>query len=281
MITRENLDLIDRTLAEDLSIGDPTTDILIPNDLNSTAVLLAKENGVLAGLDIALEVFHRIDDLIVTTPLSFDGASIYTSDHLGKLEGSVASLLKAERTAVNFIQHLSGIATQTRSYVRAIDGYDTRIVDTRKTTPGLRSLEKYAVRIGGGRNHRQNLGDGILIKDNHIDALKRTGMTLADIIKKATDEASHTIRVEVEVENLDQLEEALTVGVGIVLLDNMDIEDIAKAVKLCKGKAFTEASGGITLETVREIAATGVDIISIGALTHSVAALDISMDILE
>jgi nicotinate-nucleotide pyrophosphorylase (carboxylating) len=176
---------------------------------------------------------------------------------------------------------MSGIATQTQRYVKAVEGHPVRIVDTRKTTPGLRFLEKYAVRMGGGQNHRQNLGDGILIKDNHIDALRGDGMSLGDVVKKAIREASHTIRVEVEVETLEQLDEALDAGAGIILLDNMDVEQMTIAVQIAKGKAFTEASGGITLETVRAVAATGVDIISVGALTHSVLALDISMDMLD
>ena len=280
-ITKEVRDLIDRALAEDLSIGDPTTDILIPPDMESTAALLAKEDGVLAGLDVGLEAFRRLDSRMATTPLMKDGASIRAGDHLGTIEGSVASLLKAERTAVNFMRHMSGIATETRRYVQAVDGYQARIVDTRKTTPGLRFLEKYSVRMGGGQNHRYNLGDGILIKDNHIDALRRDGMSLGDVVKKAIREASHTIRVEVEVEDLEQLEEALDAGAEFVLLDNMDFEQMAEAVRVARGKAFTEASGGITLETVRAVAATGVDIISVGALTHSVRALDISMDMVD
>ena len=280
-ITREIRDLIDRTLAEDLSIGDPTTDILVPPDLESTAVLLAKEEGILAGLDVGLEAFRRFDDRVSITALLEDGAPIRPGDHPGTIQGRVASLLKAERTAVNFMQHMSGIATQTQRYVKAVEGYPVRIVDTRKTTPGLRFLEKYAVRMGGGQNHRQNLGDGILIKDNHIDALRGDGMSLGDVVKKAIREASHTIRVEVEVETLEQLDEALDAGAGIILLDNMDVEQMTIAVQIAKGKAFTEASGGITLETVRAVAATGVDIISVGALTHSVLALDISMDMLD
>ena len=280
-ITREIRDLIDRTLAEDLSIGDPTTDILVPPDLESTAVLLAKEEGILAGLDVGLEAFRRFDDRVSITALLKDGAPIRLGDHLGTIQGRVASLLKAERTAVNFMQHMSGIATQTQRYVKAVEGHPVRIVDTRKTTPGLRFLEKYAVRMGGGQNHRQNLGDGILIKDNHIDALRGDGMSLGDVVKKAIREASHTIRVEVEVETLEQLDEALDAGAGIILLDNMDVEQMTIAVQIAKGKAFTEASGGITLETVRAVAATGVDIISVGALTHSVLALDISMDMLD
>ena len=280
-ITRDIRDLIDRTLAEDLSIGDPTTDILVPPDLESTAVLLAKQEGILAGLDVGLEAFRRFDDRVSITALLEDGSPIRPGDHLGTIQGRVASLLKAERTAVNFMQHMSGIATQTRRYVEAVEGHPVRIVDTRKTTPGLRFLEKYAVRMGGGQNHRQNLGDGILIKDNHIDALRGDGMSLGDVVKKAIREASHTIRVEVEVENLEQLDEALDAGAGIILLDNMDVEQMTTAVQIAKGKAFTEASGGITLETVRAVAATGVDIISVGALTHSVLALDISMDMLD
>ena len=277
-MTLETEALIDRALSEDLSIGDPTTDILIPPDLQGSASFVAKEQGVLAGLDVGVAVFQRFDRSLEAEVFIQDGESLQAGDLIATVSGRMNPLLKAERTALNFIRKMSGIATATSVYVREVDGYDVRIVDTRKTTPGLRALEKYAVRVGGGHNHRQNLGDGILIKDNHIEALKRMGMTLGDVVRKANREKSHTINVEVEVEDLSQVEEALEAGAKILLLDNMEPEDMAVAVRMAEGKAVTEASGNITLRTVREAAASGVDLISVGALTHSAKDLDISLD---
>ena len=190
----------------------------------------------------------------------------------------MASILKAERTAVNFLQHLSGIASETRRYVDAVSGLRAKIVDTRKTTPGLRKLEKYAVTMGGGRNHRQNLADGILIKDNHIEALALQGLSIGDVVRKAHAGASHTIKVEIEVEDIAQLEEVLDAGADLVLLDNMPPEQMREAVEVTDGRAVLEASGGITLATVRAIAETGVDIISVGALTHSAPAMNVGLD---
>jgi len=277
-MTREVTDLIDRALGEDLSGGDPTTDILIPPDLTGKAALVSREPGVLAGAEVGLTVFRRVDGELVTNALLEDGAEIGAGARIGTVEGRVASILKAERTAVNFVQRLSGIATETSRFVAAVDGSRARIVDTRKTTPGLRLLEKYAVRAGGGENHRQNLGDGILIKDNHIAALADRGLSLGDVVREAVRKAPHAVTVEVEVEDLEQLGQALEAGAEIVLLDNMDIELMIQAVALARGRALTEASGGITLDNVREVAATGVDIISVGALTHSARALNISLD---
>ena len=277
-MTLETEALIDRALAEDLSIGDPTTDILIPADMFGSASFLAKENGVLAGLDMALAVFQRLDSSLVAETYIGDGQGIRSGDLIAKVSGRMNPLLKAERTALNFLRRMSGIASETAAYVCEVEGYEVRIVDTRKTTPGLRALEKYAVRVGGGYNHRQNLGDGILIKDNHINALKDAGMTLGDVVRKANSEKSHTINVEVEVENLSQVEEALDAGAKILLLDNMDPEDMAVAVRMAEGRAVTEASGNITLTTVRAAAASGVDLISVGALTHSAKDLDISLN---
>ena len=277
-MTLETEALIDRALSEDLSIGDPTTDILIPPDLPGSASFVAKEKGVLAGLDVGVAVFQRFDRSLAAEVFIQDGEPLQVGDLIATVSGRMNPLLKAERTALNFIRKMSGIATATSVYVREVDGYDVRIVDTRKTTPGLRALEKYAVRVGGGHNHRQNLGDGILIKDNHIEALKRMGMTLGDVVRKANREKSHTINVEVEVEDLSQVEEALEAGAKILLLDNMEPEDMAVAVRMAEGKAVTEASGNITLRTVREAAASGVDLISVGALTHSAKDLDISLD---
>lgn len=277
-MTLETEALIDRALAEDLSIGDPTTDILIPADLLGSASFLAKEEGVLAGLDMALAVFQRLDSSLVAESYIEDGQGLTNGHLIAKVSGRMNLLLKAERTALNFIRRMSGIASETAAYVREVEGYEVRIVDTRKTTPGLRALEKYAVRVGGGYNHRQNLGDGILIKDNHINALRDAGMTLGDVVRKANSEKSHTINVEVEVEDLSQVEEALDAGAKILLLDNMSPEDMAVAVRMAEGKAVTEASGNITLKTVRAAAASGVDLISVGALTHSAKDLDISLN---
>ena len=271
--------LIDRALSEDLSIGDPTTDILIPDDMRGRADFVAKEAGALAGVDVALAVCKRVDGSLAVEAFMRDGATLKPGDVIARVSGRMASILKAERTALNFIRRLSGIATVTAAYVSAVEGYPTRIVDTRKTTPGLRALEKYAVRMGGGHNHRQNLGDGILIKDNHIQALAGLGMSLGDVVRKANSEKSHTINVEVEVEDMAQVEEALAAGARLILLDNMDAEEMAAAVAVARGRAVTEASGNITLKTVRAAAAAGVDIISVGALTHSSGALDISLDI--
>ena len=277
-MTLETEALIDRALSEDLSIGDPTTDILIPPDMHGKASFVAKQEGVLAGLDVALAVFRRFDRSLTATAHIQDGQPLASGDLIATVSGRMNPLLKAERTALNFIRKLSGIASDTADYVREVDGYDVRIVDTRKTTPGLRALEKYAVRVGGGYNHRQNLGDGILIKDNHIEALRALGMNLADVVRKANREKSHTINVEVEVEDLAQVEEALDAGAKILLLDNMEPEEMAVAVRMAQGKAVTEASGNITLRTVRAAAASGVDLISVGALTHSARDLDISLD---
>ena len=277
-MTLETEALIDRALAEDLSIGDPTTDILIPADMAGSASFLAKETGVLAGLGMALAVFQRLDSSLVADTYIEDGQGMGSGDVIARVSGRMNPLLKAERTALNFIRRMSGIASETAAYVREVEGYEVRIVDTRKTTPGLRALEKYAVRVGGGYNHRQNLGDGILIKDNHINALKDAGMTLGDVVRKANREKSHTINVEVEVEDLSQVEEALGAGAKILLLDNMNPEDMAVAVRMAEGRAVTEASGNITLTTVRAAAASGVDLISVGALTHSAKDLDISLN---
>jgi nicotinate-nucleotide pyrophosphorylase (carboxylating) len=278
LITFDIQNLIDAALAEDVLTGDPTTDVLIPPGLKGRAALVTRDAGVLAGIDVATAVFERFDPSLHTEALAPDGSSLSPGDSLARVSGSVASILKAERTAVNFLQHLSGIATETRRYVDAVAGLDARIVDTRKTTPGLRKLEKYAVTMGGGQNHRQNLADGILIKDNHIEALALQGIGIGDAVRIAHSGASHTIKVEIEVETIEQLEEVLNAGADLVLLDNMSPEQMRTAVKIARGRAIVEASGGITLETVRGIAETGVDIISVGALTHSAPAMNVGLD---
>ncbi|MBI4310715.1 MAG: carboxylating nicotinate-nucleotide diphosphorylase [Chloroflexi bacterium] len=277
-ITREILDIVDRALEEDLAFHDPTTACLVPPDQQGRAVVLAKAPGVLAGASVAGAVFSRMDPALTAQAVKQDGERLRPGDHILHIEGPASGILRAERTALNLIQRMSGIATLTSLYVKAVEGYPAHIVDTRKTAPGLRYLDKYAVRMGGGRNHRLNLADGILVKDNHIAALQARGVSLRETVERAVKLAPHTLKVEVEVETVEQAREALEGGAHILLLDNMNVEDMAEAVALAKGRAMTEASGGITLETVRAVAQTGVDIISVGALTHSVAALDISLD---
>ena len=281
LITPEIESLIDLALMEDLSIGDPTSDALIPPELTGKAVLIAKAEGVLAGVEVALAVFKRVDPSLSVHANIQDGSPLHPRGVIATVQGSASSILKAERTALNFLQRLSGIATETRRYVQTVSGHNCRIIDTRKTTPGFRTLQKYAIRAGGGFNHRRNLGDGILIKDNHIQALRGQGLSLGDIVKKAHANASHTIKVEVEVENLDEVKEALDAGAEILLLDNMGLKEMAQAVDMARGRAVTEASGGINLDTLKAVAETGVDLISSGALTHSSKALDISLDLIE
>jgi len=271
--------LIDRALAEDQTFNDPTTGSIIPPDLKGLGVIRSKANGVLAGVEVSLAVFRRVDPQLRTEALLPDGVALSPGVAVARVEGSAASILRAERIALNFLQRMSGIATDTSRYVKVVEGFKARIVDTRKTVPGLRYLDKYAVRAGGGANHRLNLADGILIKDNHIAALRSQGLSLGDTVKLALERAPFTVRVEVEVTNLEELQEALEVGAHIIMLDNMSLADMRRAVEIVNGRAIIEASGGINLETVRAVAETGVDIISVGSLTHSVRALDMSLDL--
>ena len=278
-ITPDMERLIELAIMEDYSAGDATTEALISPDIGGKATIVSDESGVLAGLDIALEVFHKMAPDVKTERLLSDGDFLETGSRIANIQGPLGSILTTERTSLNFLRKLSGVATETSKYVKAIKGTNATIIDTRKTTPGFRSLQKYAVRMGGGTNHRQNLGDGILIKDNHIRTLALEGMSLKDVIKKAHANASHTIKIEVEVEDLAQVKEALESGAQIILLDNMTPNEMGKAVALCGGKAITEASGGINLSSVRAAAESGVDLISVGALTHSAPDLDLSLDI--
>jgi len=272
-------EIIDRALAEDLGKGDVTTEALIPNDQQGTGFIVAKEEGILAGTGAANRVFHRVDPELKVDILLEDGARVKPGSKVTKVSGSIASILKAERLALNFLQRLSGIASETNHYVAGVEGLPVRIMDTRKTTPSLRSLEKYAVRAGGGGNHRMNLSDGILIKDNHLVALRSQGLNIKEIIAKARQNAPQRLPVEVEVRTVSEALEAVEAGADIVMLDNMNLEDMRKAVKSIHGRALIEASGGITLDNVRAVAETGVDFISIGALTHSARALDISLEL--
>jgi len=271
--------LIDAALAEDQTFSDPTTGTLVPVEINGIGMLRAKAVGVLAGVDVASAVFQRVDSALEVQPLMADGLSLSPGDDITRVSGSAGSILRAERIALNFLQRMSGIASDTNLYVQAIEGCHARIVDTRKTVPGHRYLDKYAVRMGGGHNHRMNLADGILIKDNHIEALRSQEIGLGQVVQLALERASHTIKVEVEVETLEQLREALDAGAHIIMLDNMPVETMRQAMGMVNGRAVVEASGGINLETVRAVAETGVDLISIGGLTHSVTALDISLDL--
>ena len=276
---KENIQInkiIEQALLEDIGTGDITTESIIPSNLKAKGIIKTSEKGVVAGLDIACLVFKKLDSEICFQSKIKDGNKILPEEILAEIAGPARIILKGERVALNFLQRMSGIATITSKFCQEVKDLPVRIVDTRKTTPGLRILEKYAVRMGGGHNHRFGLYDALLIKDNHI--------AVAGGIKSAVNsvrkQISHTVKIEVEVENLSQLQEALKVQVNIIMLDNMDLETMKEAVKMVKGKALIEASGGITLEKVREIAQTGVDLISVGALTHSIKALDISMEIL-
>ena len=266
-------------LDEDGADHDVTTQALVPNDQLGGGTLLAKGEGVVCGLPVAAEAFHLLDAAIAFEPLVPEGTAVSSGAVLARIDGRLAPVLSAERVALNLLQRLSGVATATRRMVDAVAGIDVRIVDTRKTTPGLRALERYAVRVGGGHNHRFNLADGVLLKDNHIAAGRSRGLSLADIIAAARDGAPHTLRIEIEVTTLAEAEEAVVGGADVILLDNMSPSEMAQTVRMIDGRALTEASGGVTIANVRAIAESGVDIISSGALTHSAKALDISLEI--
>lgn len=262
-----------RALEEDIGPKDITTSALIPEDLEARGLIIAKEDLVLAGIRVASECFRTLDPEIIFKGRFRDGDSIKAGRIVAEIKGKARAILMGERVALNFLQRLSGIATLTAKYVERIKGTKVRIVDTRKTTPGLRVLEKYAVRMGGGFNHRFGLYDSVLVKDNHI-ALSGSVRKALEKVKKET---PHTTRIEVETKNIKEVKDALSVGVDIIMLDNMDLDTIRKAVKLIKGRALIEASGNINLQNVREIAETGVNLISIGAITHSAVAVDISL----
>lgn len=269
--------LIELALAEDLLGGDVTTAATVPADAQAQATLLAKAPGVISGLDAAQEVFAQVDPTLEFVPLVADGDVTPAMTPIARVAGNARGILAGERLALNLLQRLSGVATVTAQYVAAVAGTLARVVDTRKTTPGLRVLEKAAVRHGGGHNHRFGLGDGVLIKDNHLAAVGGQNR-VRDAIRAARAATPHTLRVEVEVTTLEELTEALEAGADIVMLDNMSVADMREAVALTQGRALLEASGGVTLATIRDIAETGVDLISVGALTHSAPALDISLD---
>ena len=271
--------LIDAAIAEDQTFNDPTTAALVPPEIRGVGMLRAKSPGVLAGVEVGMAVFRRVEPELELQPLMVDGASLSPGDDIARVAGSAAGILRSERIALNFMQRMSGIATLTNRYVQAVQGTRSRIVDTRKTAPGHRYLDKYAVRAGGGYNHRYNLADGILIKDNHIQANRFREMGLRQVIELALERASHTIRVEVEVESLEDAREALDAGAHIIMLDNMPVDLMREAMGFIGDQAVVEASGGINFNTVRAVAESGVHLISIGELTHSVPAMDISLDL--
>lgn len=269
--------LIITALEEDIHYIDVTTDNLLEDSHTSEAYYLAKDSGILCGIDIAKRVFELVGGRFDMDIRIHDGEAVKKGDIIAVMSGSTKTLLKGERTALNILQHMSGIATATRRCVDLVAGTNAKITDTRKTLPGLRPLQKYAVTVGGGRNHRYNLSDGAMLKDNHVDAYG--GITPA--VQALRQKIGHMVKIEVEVRTLAELEEALSTGVEIIMLDNMSCADMTKAVQMVNGKALLEASGNVTAENIRSIAETGVDIISLGALTHSVKCFDISMRISE
>jgi nicotinate-nucleotide pyrophosphorylase (carboxylating) len=269
--------LIKNALLEDINYVDAATDYLIEENQQGSAQFIAKADGVLCGLDIALRVFELIQPDFKAEVFKKDGDELKKGGIIAKISGCTKTLLKGERTALNLIQHMSGVATATNKAVKIVEGTNASIADTRKTLPGLRPIEKYAVTVGGGKNHRYNLSDCAMLKDNHVDA----GGGITNAVNKLRQKLGHTVKIELEVRNLDELREALSVDVDIIMLDNMSCEDMKKAVEITNGKSKLEASGGITDSTLRAVAETGVDIISMGAITHSVTAFDISLKIIK
>lgn len=268
---------IDLALAEDIGAGDITTLSTVPAHATATGVMLVKQTGVLSGFEAVRYVFDRVDPAIEVHLLAEDGDAVSAGTVIANLAGPARTLLTAERTALNLLQRLSGVATSTAAYVAAVAGTKARVVDTRKTTPGLRTLEKQAVRHGGGHNHRFGLSDGVLIKDNHLAAIGGADRVTRAVLA-AREHAPHTMKIEVEVTTLAEAAEAAEAGADVIMLDNMSLEEMAEAVRIVAGRALIEASGGVRLETVRAIAETGVDLVSVGALTHSAPALDISLN---
>lgn len=269
--------IIEAALQEDLPQGDITSESIIPDDSRSRAIILAKEDGILAGMDVASRVFEKIDPDVELKREKDDGQKFSKGEILAELEGSSISILKGERTALNFLQRMSGIATTTGRFVEALKGTRTKILDTRKTTPGLRNLEKYAVKIGGGQNHRRNLSEMVLIKDNH---LKLVG-SISEAVKRAKERVAPGIKVEVEATCLTEVQEAVRSGADMVMLDNMSMDKMKEVVEWVEGRIPLEVSGSVTLSKIREIAALGIDFISVGSLTHSYRSVDISIEFLE
>ena len=267
--------IITNALMEDINYIDAAADNLIPPEHESSAYYVAKDSGVVCGIEIAKRVFELSGENVTFKILIADGTKVKKGDIIAELEGSTLTMLKGERTALNILQHMSGIATATNKCVELVAGTKAAVTDTRKTLPGLRALQKYAVTVGGGKNHRYNLSDAAMLKDNHIDAYG--GITAA--VSALREKIGHTVKIEVEVRTLDELREALDNKVEIIMLDNMSCEEMKEAVEITNGRALLEASGNVTAENIRSVAETGVNIISLGALTHSVKCFDISMKI--
>ena len=274
MLNLRSLDpLIDLAFAEDIGIGDVTTEATVPPTQEGIGTLLAKSVGIVAGLPVAERVFARLDAKLAFRTLVSDGEAVNAGTPIAEVQGSAKTILMGERTALNFLQRLSGIATLTAQFVEAVSDYDTKIVDTRKTAAGWRAVQKYAVRVGGGSNHRFGLYDGVLIKDNHIVAAGG----VQNAVRRARELVPHTAKVEIEIETVDQVDEALAAGADILLLDNIPLGIMRGVVQEVGDRVITEASGGITLDQVQAVAATGVNLISVGALTHSAMPMDISL----
>lgn len=272
-------DILRRALAEDAPWGDVTSEAFLPPAARAGAVLAAREPGVLSGIGVAARVFALVDPAVAVEPLAADGDPFAAGAELARIDGPARSVLRAERVALNLLQRMSGIATRTRAYAEAVAGTGARVVDTRKTTPGLRILERQAVRDGGGRNHRSTLSDAVLAKDNHLAVLAAAGIPIGAAIRAARTRLGHTVHVEVEVDRVDQIEEVVAAGVDTIMLDNFALDELRAGVAIVAGRCLIEASGGVTLDTVGAIARTGVDLVSVGALTHDVRALDLGLDI--
>ncbi|MRG60961.1 carboxylating nicotinate-nucleotide diphosphorylase [Agromyces sp. CFH 90414] len=280
MTERREIDrIVDAALDEDAPWGDLTGETLIPADATASAELVAREAGVLSGVEVFAAAFRLVDDRIRVEPLAADGDRFAAGDVLARVAGPARGILRAERVALNLVQRMSGIATLTARYVAEVAGTRARIVDTRKTTPGLRSLERQAVRDGGGRNHRRSLSDAVMAKDNHLAVLTAGGRDLATALREARERMPHTAHLEVEVDRVDQIDAVLAGGADTIMLDNFTLDELREGVARIGGRVVVEASGGVSLDTVAAIAATGVDLISVGALTHSVRALDLGLDI--
>ncbi|MCW4384576.1 carboxylating nicotinate-nucleotide diphosphorylase [Salinibacterium sp. SYSU T00001] len=271
--------VLDRALEEDAPWGDVTSETLLPPGSRATAVLAAREAGVLAGIEVFAAAMHACDAAALVEERRADGERFEAGEVLALVTGDARAVLRAERVALNLIQRMSGIATETARYVSAVEGTGARIADTRKTTPGLRVLERHAVRCGGGSNHRFSLSDAVLVKDNHLAVLTAGGRDLTEALREARSRLGHTVHFEVEVDRIDQITLVIEAGVDAILLDNFTLAELREGVRLVDGRALVDASGGVTLATVADIAATGVDVISVGALTHSVRALDLGLDI--
>jgi nicotinate-nucleotide pyrophosphorylase (carboxylating) len=280
MLTRPEIErVVAAALAEDAPWGDVTAEAFVPAAAQARAELVAREAGTFSGGDVFAAAFALTDAAIAVTVHVADGDTFAAGDVLATVTGPARGVLTAERIGLNFVQRMSGIATLTSRYVAAVAGTGARIADTRKTTPGLRAIERHAVRCGGGHNHRHSLSDAVMVKDNHLAVLTTAGTSITDALRSGMQSVPHTMRVEVEVDRLEQIPAVLAAGVDIIMLDNFALDDLRTGVALIAGRAVVEASGGVSLETVGAIAATGVDVVSVGALTHSARAIDLGLDI--